>query len=41
MQCLPDSLKDREYYKPTEQGLEIRYKQRLQQIKEWKKAHGG
>lgn len=41
MQCLPDSLKNREYYKPTEQGLEIRYKQRLQQIKEWKKAHGG
>ncbi len=41
MQCLPDSLQGREYYKPTEQGLEARYKQRLQQIKEWKKAHSG
>ena len=37
MQCLPDSLLGREYYKPTEQGLEGRFKERLQQIKEWKK----
>lgn len=41
MQCLPDSLLDREYYKPSEQGLEGRFKTRLQQIKEWKKANGG
>ncbi len=40
MQCLPDGLKDRSYYHPTEQGLEARYKERLRQIKEWKKAHG-
>lgn len=40
MQCLPDNLKDREYYHPTEQGLEIRYKQRLADIKNWKKEHG-
>ena len=33
MQCLPDNLKDREYYKPTEQGREINYKKRLEQIK--------
>jgi len=39
MQCLPDSLKDRIYYEPTEQGLEAKYKERLKQIKEWKKAH--
>ncbi len=39
MQCLPDSLKDREYYTPTEQGLEIKYKDKLQKIKDWKKNH--
>ena len=39
MQCLPDSLKDREYYIPTEQGLEAKYKAKLQQIKEWKRTH--
>lgn len=39
MQCLPDALKDREYYHPTEQGLEARYKARLQQIKDWKREH--
>ena len=39
MQCLPDALKDREYYIPTEQGLEAKYKAKLQQIKEWKKTH--
>ena len=37
MQCLPDSLKDREYYIPTEQGFEAKYKTRLEQIKNWKK----
>ena len=39
MQCLPDSLQGREYYRPTEQGLEARYKERLLQIKDWKKRH--
>ena len=39
MQCLPDSLADREYYKPTEQGFESKYKTKLAQIKAWKKAH--
>ncbi len=39
MQCLPDSLLGREYYRPTEQGLESKYKTRLQQIKDWKKEH--
>jgi putative ATPase len=39
MQCLPDSLLGREYYQPTEQGLEAKYKERLKQIKDWKKKH--
>ena len=39
MQCLPDSLKDRTYYQPTNYGLEKRYKEKLKTIKEWKKAH--
>ena len=39
MQCLPDSLVGREYYKPTEQGMETKYKAKLEQIKEWKKTH--
>lgn len=39
MQCLPDSLIGREYYRPVEQGLETKYKAKLQQIKDWKKAH--
>ena len=38
MQCLPDSLKDRRYYVPTEQGKEARFKTRLEQIRAWKKA---
>ena len=39
MQCLPVSLVDREYYRPTEQGLEARFKERLAQIKDWKRKH--
>lgn len=39
MQCLPDSLKDKTYYRPTEQGVEGRFKQRLEYIKEWKRKH--
>ena len=38
MQCLPDSLKDRTYYHPTDQGLETRYAERLASIKAWKEA---
>ena len=40
MQCLPDSLLGKEYYRPTEQGVEGRFKARLAEIKEWKRAHG-
>lgn len=39
MQCLPDSLKNRTYYRPTTQGLEYRLKDRLAEIKKWKKEH--
>ena len=39
MSCLPDALRDKEYYQPTDQGNEARYKERLEQIKEWKKSH--
>ena len=39
LQCMPDSLIGKEYYHPTEQGLEARYKERYEQIKEWKQEH--
>ncbi|MBQ1316554.1 MAG: replication-associated recombination protein A [Lachnospiraceae bacterium] len=39
MTCLPESLEGREYYRPTDQGNEIRYRERVAKIKEWKKAH--
>ena len=39
MQCLPDNLAGRTYYSPTEEGLEARFKARLEEIKAWKDAH--
>jgi len=39
MTCLPDSMKGTEYYFPTDQGLEARYKKHLEEIKAWKKRH--
>ena len=36
MKCLPESLQDREYYRPTEQGAEAAVKERLEEIKAWK-----
>ncbi len=41
MQCLPDSLLGREYYRPTDQGVEVRFKERLNEIKRWKRERGG
>lgn len=41
MQCLPDSLADREYYRPTDDGTETKFKARLEEIKKWKAEHGG
>ena len=37
MQCLPDSLIGKEYYSPTEEGVEHKFKTRLEEIKVWKK----
>ncbi len=33
MTCLPDSLADRKYYQPTDQGFEQRLRQRLEEIR--------
>jgi len=33
MECLPDNLRGREYYKPTNEGIEKRIRERLEQIK--------
>ena len=39
MQCLPDSLLGRAYYHPTDQGVEGRFRDRLDAIKKWKTEH--
>ncbi len=39
MQCLPDSLAGKRYYRPTEEGTEAKFKARLEQILEWKSRH--
>lgn len=39
MQCLPDSLLGKEYYFPTEEGTEAKFKTRIEEIKDWKKRH--
>ena len=39
MQCLPDSLAGKTYYRPTEEGREAAFKERREEIKAWKKAH--
>jgi len=33
MTCLPDSLLGRTYYHPTDQGVETRYRQRVEEIR--------
>ena len=38
MECLPDNLKGRRFYHPTDQGQEARYKERLEQILAWKES---
>ena len=37
MTCLPDSLLGRSYYRPTREGLESRFAERLESIKAWKR----
>ena len=39
MQCLPDSLLGKTYYHPTEEGLEGRFKARLEQIRTWRERN--
>jgi putative ATPase len=38
MQCLPDNLKNRVYYRPTEEGIEKRIKARLDEIRNIRKT---
>lgn len=39
MTTMPDELAGHEYYDPTEQGNEKRFKQRLAYLKEWRATH--
>lgn len=39
MDCLPDSLKNQRYYFPNNQGYEQKLKERLENIRNWKKEH--
>ncbi len=36
MECMPESLRDRTYYHPTDQGEERQARERLEQIRDWK-----
>ena len=38
MQCMPDSLKDRTYYHPTEQGDEKKAAERLEEIRKFRES---
>ena len=38
MQCLPDSLRDRTYYHPTNEGVEKRIRERLEEIRKIKQS---
>jgi putative ATPase len=39
MECLPESLRGRQYYHPTDQGSERRIREILAEIKELAQAH--
>lgn len=39
MNCLPDSLRDRQYYIPTTQGNEAKVKEWMEKIEEWRREH--
>src|ERR1700720_2657992 len=41
MQCLPDNLKDRVYYRPTPEGVEKRIGERLEEIKRRRSQKSG
>jgi putative ATPase len=40
MQCLPDNLRDRVYYHPTNEGIEKRIHERLEEIKRQRSSAG-
>ena len=40
MQCLPDNLRDRVYYRPTAEGLEREFAEQLRKIRERRKLAG-
>ncbi|WP_338217432.1 replication-associated recombination protein A [Companilactobacillus muriivasis] len=39
MKTVPEEIKDSQYYRPTEQGKERLFKQRLEYIKQWHQEH--
>jgi putative ATPase len=41
MRCLPDNLRDRQYYHPTNEGIERRIRERLEEIKRLRRAPSG
>jgi putative ATPase len=41
MQCLPESLRDRVYYRPTNEGVEKRIRERMEEIKNRRKQATG
>jgi putative ATPase len=41
MECLPENLRGRRYYQPTDQGFEKRLKEKMQAIEEWKRKRQG
>jgi putative ATPase len=40
MQCLPDNLRDRTYYHPTNEGIEKRIRERMEEIKRQRSRDG-
>jgi putative ATPase len=40
MQCLPDNLRDRRYYHPTNEGLEKKLRERMEEIRNLKRKSG-
>ncbi len=41
MQCLPDNLRDRVYYRPTNEGIEKRIRERMEQIQRQRSRGSG
>jgi putative ATPase len=41
MQCLPDNLRDRIYYRPTQEGIEKKIRERLEEIRRKRQSVGG